>query len=393
MMPVIFKIPILNIAVPGFGLMLMIAFLASIMWAVRRAERSKANPDVILNLGFVALICGVLGCRLMYVVHYWDQFRGLGGVLPTLWAIVDIRRGGVEFYGGFLLTVVVTVLWLKFYEKVSLRWYLDICAPSLLLGLAIGRLGCFLNGCCYGTVCHLPWAMTFPFGSPAQVEQWQHKVPGAGLPEQLMLVTSGLAQPLSRESLAASNAELAAAAKQVETLQKQAVEIQKQMAGADDATKAKLQTQLRQVDQQYTALGAPFQDVRTNMTKHGMSFDQIKAMAAAHPSQPVHPTQLYSTITALLVALLIDSIYWRRTRDGQAIFALFAIEPVTRILLEMIRDDNPVDVFGVLTISQWLAVLMIAFGIIGLLVLRRMPPRSPLAQPWTPPPSAAPAAA
>lgn len=389
MMPVIFRIPFVNIDVPGFGLMLMIAFLASILWAVRRAERSRANPDVILNLGFVALICGVVGCRLMYVVHYWDQFRDAGSPVQVLWAIVDIRRGGVEFYGGFILTVLVTIIWLKWIEKVSLRWYLDICAPSLALGLAIGRIGCFLNGCCYGSTCDLPWALKFPFGSPAQVEQWQHKLPGSGVPEQLLLVNgSGAARPIARETLAAAPAEIDAAYKSLEDIRTQQAEIQRKLATASDAEKPVLQAKLHELEQRQSAFGLAFQDMRVVMTKYGLSQDQVRALAAKYPSLPVHPTQLYSTITALLVALLLNSWYWRRTRDGQVILGLFAIEPITRILLEMIRDDNPVDVFGALTISQWLGILMTALGILGLLVLRGMRPRSAAATPFAPVPAA-----
>src|SRR5574337_1127729 len=111
MAPVLFHLPVCGRAVPGYGVMLMIGFFLSIWWAAKRAEKSGANPDVVLNCGFIALICGVVGCRLMYVVHYWDQFKYQGDFLHILWAIVDVTKGGLEFYGGFILTVICVLAW------------------------------------------------------------------------------------------------------------------------------------------------------------------------------------------------------------------------------------------------------------------------------------------
>ena len=99
----------------------------------------------------------------------------------------------------------------------------------------------------------------------------------------------------------------------------------------------------------------------------------------------MHPTQPYSTITALLIALFLNALYWRRTRDGQVICALFLIEPLSRWMLEVVRADNPVDTLGMFTVSQFLAVCMTVAGLYGLLRLRQMPPRSWRARLWEPP--------
>ena len=117
MMPVVFRIPFLNRDIPGYGLMLMIGFMVGIIWAARRAARSKANPDVLLNCGFVALITGVVGARAMYVIHYWDQFKSRGDAGQVFWAVIDVTKGGMEFYGGFVLTVIAVVIWLRRWEK------------------------------------------------------------------------------------------------------------------------------------------------------------------------------------------------------------------------------------------------------------------------------------
>jgi phosphatidylglycerol:prolipoprotein diacylglycerol transferase len=343
MKPVIFTIPGLNWDIPGYGLMLMLALFISIWWAARRAMKSGGSPDVILNCGLIALFAGVIGCRAMYVIHYWDQFKAQGSTLQILIAIVDVRKGGLEFYGGFLLTVIAVLAWLRWWEKVSIRWYLDIIAPSAALGLAIGRIGCFLNGCCFGSTCDLPWAVRFPFGSNAVLSQWNEGLPGAAIRQELLFThVPGVFTPLPREFLNASDKEIEAASKK-------------------------------------------FPMVRANMKKYGLTAAELRAMALSHRSLPVHPTQLYSTITALLIALILNALYWRRTRDGQVICALFLIEPATRWLLEVIRADNPVDTVGMFTISQFLAIGMTLLGLIGLLVLRKMSPRSPRARLWEPP--------
>lgn len=393
MFPTVFRIPYFERDVPGFGLMLMIGFLLSVMWAVRRASRSGGNPDVILNCGFVALIAGVVGCRGMHVVHYWDQFAHKGSFLDIAWAIVDVSKGGLEFYGGFILSVILVPLWLRFVEKVSLRWYMDIVAPSAALGLAIGRLGCFVNGCCYGSTCELPWAVTFPYGSSASVEQWKHLVPGAELPKELLTsVGPGIFQPISRESIAATPRELEAAAKAM-------VDIRalrdKRDATKDPAERKNIERQImeramaaRTAGSQFGCRCAPdvtqYSDLVTTAQRHGLTPAQVKEIAGRHRSLPVHPTQIYSTITAGLIALLLNAIYWRRTRDGQVIFCLLLIEPISRYVLEIIRADNPVDSLGTFTISQAIALGMMLLGLLGLLVLQKMPPRSRIARVWTP---------
>ena len=97
MMPVIFRIPFLGKDIPSYGLMMMIGFMLAIVWAAHRAAKSKANPDVVLNCGFIALIAGVVGCRFMYVVHYWDQFKNRGDAGQVFMAIIDVTKGGLEF--------------------------------------------------------------------------------------------------------------------------------------------------------------------------------------------------------------------------------------------------------------------------------------------------------
>lgn len=394
MLPVLFTIPGINREVPGYGVMLMIGFLLAILWAAHRAMRSGGNPDIILNCGFIALIGGVIGGRAMFVAHYWEQFAARGDALAIAWSIVDITRGGLEFYGGFVLASLGVVAYL-FLWKHSLRWYLDIVAPSAALGLAIGRVGCFLNGCCYGGVCELPWAVRFPFGSNPQSSQWEDKAPGAALREELLfsLGDSELISPVSRQSLAASPQQIDAAQVEQRAARDAHNALLAKLADMSPDARAAAQRELDRATMRLARAVSKYADVRGNMERYNLSLAQLQSLAAQHPSLPVHPTQLYSTVTAGLLAFLLSAIYWRRTRDGQVVCTMLILEPMTRWLIEVIRADNPVDTLAVFTISQGIAVGLMATGVLGLALLQSQPPRSARAVVWEPEPDAAPARA
>lgn len=386
MIPILFRIPFVDIPVHGYGLMMMLGFLASIAWGVRRALRARANPDVILNCGFIALIAGVVGSRAMYVVHNWHEFAHRGDVAAVAWSVVDITKGGLEFYGGFMLASVVTLYYLWAWKH-SVRWYLDIMAPSAALGLAFGRVGCFLNGCCWGAVCHLPWAVQFPYGSNAELVHYSEMRPGASLPEELLWTNrSGGTLPISRESIEASDARVRAAIEKTEQVAKRLREAEERLEKGGDAGQrrevAALQNELK-------ASRLKYADLRDQMNKYGVSAAALRAMAAEHRSLPVHPAQLYETVGALLLALFLNALFYRRAFDGQVICTLFIVQPMQRWVLETIRVDNPVDTFG-MTISQFLALCMIVVAVLAYWVNRRLAARSPLARVWEPPPEGEP---
>lgn len=392
MKPVLFEIPGLGFGVPGYGVALMIGFLLSIWWAGKRALKSRADPDVVLNCGFIALLGGVIGARAMYVWHYWEQFYPRESVGQLIIGILGVWNGGLEVYGGVIAVVVSVLLYLALTRR-SIRWYLDIMAPSAALGMAIGRIGCFLNGCCWGGECDLPWAVRFPYGSNAVVQQWNDQAPGAGLPQQLLLDAGVAAQPISRDIFRVTDEQVTAAQQAVDAQKKRVGELRTRLATAAAAEKPALTQQLQGEERRLRALDEQHFALRAQMQKYGLTAGQLRQLAAHYHSRPVHPTQLYSAITLGLIAWLLSAVYWRRTRDGQVICTFLLIEPPARYVLELLRADNPVDV-GAFTISQAIAFSLSAAGLIGLLLLRGQAPRSPRAVPFEPPaPASAPARA
>ncbi|MDP8218238.1 MAG: prolipoprotein diacylglyceryl transferase [Candidatus Theseobacter exili] len=147
-----------TISIYSYGCFMAIAFLLAIWLAVHRAKSCGANPQYILDLGLISLIFGIVGGRLFYVVLNIKYF------LESPGQIAMIHKGGLVFYGGLLLALSGCWVYLKI-KKESFLEYSDICTPSIVIGHAVGRIGCFLNGCCYGGPTSLPWGVTFPEGS------------------------------------------------------------------------------------------------------------------------------------------------------------------------------------------------------------------------------------
>jgi len=158
MYPELFKIPFIDLPVPTYGLMMVTGFLAAVLVMRRLSRDISTNPIFITNASLYALIAGVVGARLFYVVHYFDSFR------TNLLSVFAVWHGGLEFLGGVLLAIVVLLFYLL-RHKLSIRHYFDILAIGLMLGLAFGRIGCFLKGDCYSRPTEAPLAVRFPYGS------------------------------------------------------------------------------------------------------------------------------------------------------------------------------------------------------------------------------------
>lgn len=378
MFPTLFKLPIIDLPIRGYGMMLMIGFLVGTWWAARRAMRVKADPDFVVNLGFVALIFSIIGARVFYVVHYWDQnFAGRG-----LWAIVNVSAGGLEFYGGFIgaVTAGLAYLWLT---RKSIRLYLDIVAPSIMFGMGCARIGCFLNGCCWGGFCEpeKPWAVEFPFGSPALYRQWEERQ--ATVPAELLRIDDfGMAYPIPRDLLALTPEERDRDKLKARNAAKALADAE--AAGADEATLAKLRKASDRAREEFDKSRSMVAPITSAERSFDLTPTEIAELADHHRSLPVHPVQLYASLDGFLLAIMLNFYFYRRKRHGMVFAVLLLTYPFMRIVEEMIRIDNPHDSAG-LTASQFVSVLLIALGIIFAITLRKLPLRSPRAIPYVPP--------
>lgn len=143
---VLFRVPVLNLEIHAYGVMAMLGFLAGLLLARWRARKVGIDPDLITDVSIWALIAGIVGSRIAYILTYPGEFR-------TLVDYIAIWQGGLVFYGGFIGAMVVVLLFLRL-RRQPLLPVLDALAPSLALGHAFGRIGCLMRGCCYGEPVH-----------------------------------------------------------------------------------------------------------------------------------------------------------------------------------------------------------------------------------------------
>jgi phosphatidylglycerol:prolipoprotein diacylglycerol transferase len=314
MHPELFEIPILHLTVKSYGLMMVIGFLSAVAVIRYLSRRFTPDPQYITNAALYSLIAGVVGARLFFVIHYFDQFRDDPLNVFAIW------NGGLELLGGVLLAIAV-ILFYIWYHKLPMRHYLDVLAVGLMLALVFGRIGCLLNGCCYGKPTNLPWAVRFPYGSFAYRSQVRpdperHRAaPYLNLPADYFGYENGNGEYVG-----------------------------------DLKPKSRLSPEQRE-----------------------------RVTTGQYRCLPVHPTQVYTSAAAGLLCLGLWGL-WRRsqkaekagvypflTRPGSTFGLMFVLYGVMRFVMEWFRDDNPFEI-GALTIAQLLGLGLIVLGI-GLLAL------------------------
>jgi phosphatidylglycerol:prolipoprotein diacylglycerol transferase len=162
MLPKLFTIPIFHLfghtygpwAVPSYGLILFIAFIVALWVVNRQAHRSGMDPMAMTDLAFYALIGGLVGAKVLLIIVDWHAYmRDPRDLLSVFFS------GGV-FYGGLLGGVAATA-WYLWRHKMSPWAAVDVLAPAVVIGQAIGRFACLAAGCCYGRPTNVPWAIVY----------------------------------------------------------------------------------------------------------------------------------------------------------------------------------------------------------------------------------------
>ncbi len=350
----------LGIPVRGFGVMMMLATIAAVGLAAYRAWQAGIDPEVVYSLAFCMFIAGIIGARLFFIGQKLIEGSltipkaesGAIDVPATLVMLVSVTQGGLVVYGSVLAGVPAGIWYLR-RRGLPLLPMADIIAPSMALGQAIGRIGCFLNGCCYGGVClTASYALTFPPGSGPYLDQsarggWQSGVwlvqPDATAPVQVGYVAPG------------SDAE------------KQGVERSqeiKRINGATVTSLAEAHDMLSQANETSKSYELETTDGRV-----------IRWTASQPPARsvPVHATQLYAAIDAGFLALVLWLYFPFRRRDGEVFALLVTLHPISRFVLEAIRDDEAGQLGTGLTISQLLSLAILAAACVLWWYVERQP--------------------
>ncbi len=309
MHPVLVKIPFIHLTIWSFGAMAVLGFVAAILVTRRMCRRVGLDPEVIANAAMYSLIIGMVGARTFFVIHYYDQFRGDFSSVFAVW------RGGLEFVGGVVPVIIFMALYLH-YRRLPVRRYFDIMAIGLMIGLSFGRIGCFMNGCCFGRPTDLPWAVRFPYRSYAYLSQ----------------INADPRRHRAHPYLELPRAEYLS---------------------------------FTDVDGRWYP--KPLAEL-TPQQQHEVTHGEYRCL-------PIHPTQLYSWAAAWLMAAILYG-FWRKSRSdpdrvapygrfwrpGLTVAMAFIIYGITRPILESIRDDNPFE-FASLTISQIAGIFLFVIGL------------------------------
>ncbi len=165
MHPVLFRIG--RFEARTYGLMLAIAFIAGIYYTIRKTRNLGINPNTIIDLAVVIVISSLVGSRLLYVVFHFNEFKNnLLDIINPFQSSGDIGIAGLTMLGGLIFALIFGMWYIKF-KKLPVLKLSDIIAVPIAFGIFVTRIGCFLNGCCFGIPCELPWAVKFPLESPA----------------------------------------------------------------------------------------------------------------------------------------------------------------------------------------------------------------------------------
>ncbi|NPV52492.1 MAG: prolipoprotein diacylglyceryl transferase [Firmicutes bacterium] len=155
MRPILFyvhKVPVFS-----YGFMIAIAFIAGTILGVREARRRGIEPEKVIDLALCLCISGIIGARLLYILLD----------LPAYWGepleVLRFKDGGLSFHGG-LFAAILAGIWFCKRSGVNPWVMADVAAAPVALGYSIARIGCFLNGCCYGVASNIPWAIACAAG-------------------------------------------------------------------------------------------------------------------------------------------------------------------------------------------------------------------------------------
>jgi len=326
----------IGMAIRGYGVMLLLGVSASVALAAYRAQRRGIDPDIMFSMVPWAFVGGIAGARLFYVIQYRDQFMA-DTIGQTIGNMLKFTEGGLVVYGSFIgggLAVAYFIV----RHRLPLLKFGDVIVPCLFIGVFFGRIGCLMNGCCYGGRCDDNWAaLHFPPGSPVYQSQLRSG--------ELL----GIAATTATGRVTEVSAESPAAAAGIEAGEKlQEIRFVEPPAGASAATAKE------NVRQAVMAIvdGRPIRWTPAQLPDRAL---------------PVYPAQLLSSLGSLALCLGLCGLSLMLTREGAVMMIGFAGYAVLRFVLELIRVDEGGQFGTALTISQWVSIVVFIGSMVGLI--------------------------
>lgn len=338
-----------GIAVRGYGVLLLVGIVTAVMAAAYRAGKAGMNPDLIYGLAPWTFIGGIVGARLFYVIQYRDEYIA-STWSETIGNALAFTGGGLVVYGGFLGGFAASAFYLLRHRMPLLKLG-DAIVPCIFIGLMFGRLGCLMNGCCYGGRCEEgPTAIEFPAGSPVYQDQ----------------LVSGTLLGI-----------------EVDDATRRITNVRGGTVG--EAAGIRIGQRVEQIQADASFLRDAPLDIPADQALVGVAAlidgDVYRWSPNELPDRalPVRAAQVISSLTGATMALVLWSLGWwldRQSwrRSGTLMFVGFAAYAVVRFVLEIVRVDEGGQFGTSFSISQWVSLCVLAASVGGLIWLYAVKP-------------------
>ncbi len=335
-----------GMAIRGYGVMLLTAVAAAVVMAAVRAKNRGIDPDVIYSLAPFVFVGGIAGARIFYLIQYHSRFdwESPMAYLRNLFAFTE---GGLVVYGSFIGGFIAGGFYIMCHKLPLLRLG-DVIVPCMFLGVCLGRIGCLMNGCCYGGRCEPNWdTLQFPAGSAVYNEQLiSGELLGMGVDPQTRIIKRVIPGSLAdEEGIAVGEA---------------FNEVVIAPVHPDDAPR----------------------DLPVESVKNG-AIARVDGRSYRWPPSElpdralsVQAAQLISSGSALALCVILCTLSLWVRREGAIMMIGLASYAVLRFVLEIVRVDEAGQFGTVLSISQWVSLCVFTAAMAGLVWLYRTPKKA-----------------
>lgn len=334
----------------GFGFMLVWAFLICPWLANRRAEKEGIAKDRVQDLAIWIFLGGIVFARITFMIQYGRPIT----------EFFNIWQGGLVFYGsaiGGLVGYIGAYYFVLRKHNISTWKMADIIAPSVAIGLCLGRVGCLLNGCCYGNVAtceHCP-KIAFPLSAPSRFDLTKH-----GYQTAAGFTISG-DRPVTVGAVAKDSPAYEKGLRPGDHI----IQIRDfRKTGDNHRIEKYFDDDPEDLSSFRNCLVADWPHGKTELALTVERLGETKDLPAFEPwTLQLHPTQIYESISTLLLFFLLTAYYPFRRRDGEVMVIFMVGYAVHRFLNEMLRNDTDPVAFG-MTLSQNGSILFLTVALI-----------------------------
>ena len=336
-----------GLQIRGYGVMVLLGVLSGLGLLTILARRQNLPEDFAMSLMLYLFIPGLVGGRTWYVIQKWADFAAFDLQDNVVWnitlpRIVKFTEGGLVVYGALIGSMLGCLFYISL-RKLPKLATLDIIVPALMVGMFFGRIGCFMNGCCYGGLCDAtPLGVSFPAGSPPYMRH----------------VDEGLMFDIPLQDKLGLIANVAPRGEWQWVLTVTAVEPNGVAASAGITVGQALLIKQKRDDRawiEYIHRGLFSEDMFWLYTTENENRNLIGTITVGDMpprSLNVYPAQLLSSITGGIICIILLGFYQIRKCDGQVVALFLSLYGLARFLLELVRTDELGQLNTGLTISQ-----------------------------------------